>query len=274
MNKKCTTDPDRSYKQPEFDLDKYIPGHSVDCVIVGYENQQLKILLVKWKLGGPWALPGGFVGRDQDLEAAAHQVLEERTGLKSIFLQQFHTFGRSDRHSRFKEQMDQVKAISQQLGTMDLKFSKWASQRFISTGYFALTEIKKTCPKPDFLSEKCEWVSLEKLPELIFDHNKIVDKTLKHLRIQLNFLPIGISLMPHKFTMQDLQKLYEAILQRPLERSNFQRKILKLGMLHRNGKLLTGAANKAPYLYSFNLEKYNSMVENGIGFSYLGDKIL
>ncbi len=254
--------------------DLFVPGHSVDCVIVGYENQQLKILLVKWKLGGPWALPGGFVGRDHDLDAAAHQVLEERTGLKSIFLQQFHTFGRFDRPIVYKDQLDQIIKIGQRLGLMDREFSEWVSQRFISTGYFALVDIRKTRPTPDQLSEKCEWVALENLPELIMDHSQIVAETLKHLRIQLNFLPIGISLLPKQFTMQDLQKLYEAILQRPLERSNFQRKILKLGMLDRNGKLLTGAANKAPYLYSFNLKKYNTMVENGIGFSYLGDKIL
>ena len=129
--------------------DLFVPGHSVDCVIVGYENQQLKILVVKWKLEGPWALPGGFVGRGQDLEAAAHQVLKERTGLKSIFLQQFHTFGRFDRPSLYKDQLDQITKIGQKLGMMDAEFAKWVFQRFITTGYFALLDIKKTRPTPD-----------------------------------------------------------------------------------------------------------------------------
>ncbi len=268
MNKKRNTSPDKNYDRRDFySVDRFVPGNSVDCVIIGYEEQQLKLLLLKWKFDGLWGLPGGFIEYDQDLDSAAHNVLEERTGLNSIFLRQFHTFGKSDRHILYKDQMDHIIMVARKVGLLDPKFSEWLSHRFITSGYFALVDINKTCPKPDLLSEKCEWVSLENIPELMMDHNEIVTTTLKHLRIQLNFLPVGISLMPKKFTMRDLQKLYEAILQRPLERSNFQRKILKLGMLDRKGKLLTGAANKAPYLYSFNLEKYYTMVENGIGLA-------
>jgi ADP-ribose pyrophosphatase YjhB (NUDIX family) len=246
-----------------------LPGNSIDCVILGYENQQLKTLLLQWKKRDVWSLPGGFILKEEDIDQAAHRILEERTGLKSIFLNQFYTFG-----SRERSQMNgvlQAKRTEEMLRELEidnLNFVHWIQGRFITTGYFALTDIRKTDPQPDFLSEKCEWKALDDLPELILDHGQIIEKALEHLRIQLNYLPIGLSLLPEKFTMQDIQKLYEAILQKKLERSNFQRKMLSLGIFIRLEKQLTGAANKAPYLYRFDKAKYNELVSKGIGFSY------
>lgn len=108
--------------------------------------------------------------------------------------------------------------------------------------------------------------AVDSLPKLVFDHNDILEKAIVHLRHQLNYVPLGLSLLPKKFTMQDLQKLYETILGKPIERSNFQRKILKLDILIRREKLMSGAANKAPYLYSFDEKKYNCLIKDGIGF--------
>ena len=131
-----------------------------------------------------------------------------------------------------------------------------------------MLDIYKANPKPDFLSEKCEWKAIDELPHLLYDHEYIIQKGLTHLGVQLNYLPISMLLMPKKFTMQDLQKLYEAILNKNLERSNFQRKMLKLDIFIRLEKQLTGAANKAPYLYCFDKPKYNELIKKGIGFTY------
>lgn len=118
------------------------------------------------------------------------------------------------------------------------------------------------------MSDKCEWKAIDELPQLLYDHESIIQKGLTHLSIQLNYLPVSMLLLPKKFTMQDLQKLYESILNKKLERSNFQRKMLKLGIFIRLEKQLTGAANKAPYLYCFDKPKYTELIKKGIGFTY------
>ncbi len=255
------------HKNIFLEVNKLIPHHSVDCVIFGFDNQELKILLLKWKFGTFWTLPGGFINKDEDMDNAAQRVLKERTGLDNVFLKQFYTFGNVARNF-LPENAAKEKWQRENLVLVDEKFKKWVNNSFITTGYFAMIEIKKSSPKPDFVSEKCEWVSLKKIPQLIYDHNLIVDKALEQVRIQLNYLPIGINLLPNKFTMQQLQKLYEEILNKKLERSNFQRKMLKLGIFIRLEKKYTGAANKAPYLYLFDHIKYLKLVEQGIGFTY------
>lgn len=240
---------------------QWVPGQSIDCVILGFEDQRLKVLLLQWKHEEVWSLPGGFIRLDEDMDEAAYRILSERTGLQSIFLDQFCTFGNKDRQ--------QIKTVGKRLKKLHLDnpaMINWFKQRFITTGYFALVDINKTSPEPDFLSEKCEWRAVEDLPDLILDHGQIITKALAQLKIELNYLPISISLLPRKFTMLDLQKLYEAILQKKLERSNFQRKMLKLGIFIRMEKLLSGGAHKAPYLYRFDRTKYKAAVKNGIGF--------
>jgi ADP-ribose pyrophosphatase YjhB (NUDIX family) len=250
-------------------VDECLPGKSIDCVIIGFEEQQLKVLLLKWKYEDIWCLPGGFIKKDEDMDQAAQRILEMRTGLKSVYLSQFYTFG-SKKRSRLNEevQLTRMRHVSEELHGKNEKFLDWITQRFITTGYFALVDIRKSATHPDMLSERCEWKSFTNMPGLMMDHKEIIQKAFEYLRIQLNYLPIGISLLPHKFTMQDLQKMYEALLKKPLERSNFQRKMLKLGIFNRHEKRLTGAANKAPYLYSFDENKYNELIEKGIGFRY------
>ncbi|MGI9546172.1 MAG: NUDIX hydrolase [Flavobacteriaceae bacterium] len=253
--------------QFEEQLLNSLPGNSIDCVIFGYRNHELHILLLKWKHEKIWSLPGGFIHRDEDMDEAAHRILSERTSLDSIFLSQFHTFGNKNRSKINTEiETEQKKRFVKELYGDNLIIIEWLAKRFISTGYFALVDIEKTNPKPDMLSEKCEWVSINEMPALILDHNEIVQKAIEQLRIQLNYLPVGLSLLPKKFTMPDLQKLYEAILQKSLERSNFQRKILKLGFLNRHEKQMSGGAHKAPFLYSFDQLKYNELLKNGISF--------
>jgi ADP-ribose pyrophosphatase YjhB (NUDIX family) len=231
-------------------------------VIIGYDFEELHVLVLKWKGTDNWSLPGGFIQLDEDMDTAAVRILKSRTGLDIGFLDQFHTFGNKNRRNR--DELNQgLKIIN-----MNTSLAQWFKQRFISTGYLSLVDIKKCHPKPDIISDSCEWKPINDLPELIFDHEEIVRKALDHIRIQINYLPVLISLLPDKFTMKDLQKLYESILQKELDRGNFQKKMLKLGIFIRHEKQLDGGAHKAPYLYSFDKEKYLEYLNKGVGFVY------
>ena len=248
-------------KLPIDDLSKLLPGVSIDCVIFGFDKGSLHLLVLKWQNLSIWALPSGFIYKDEDMDRAAIRALQERTGLKLPYLRQFHTFGKVARSDNL--------AFSKEFKPSDIPSADliaWLKQRFISAGYLSLVDMRNSNPSPDIFSEACQWKPLGDLPPLIFDHRDIVNKALEQLRHQINYLPIGLSLLPEKFTMKDLQLLYEEILQRKLDRGNFQKKMLKLDFLDRHEKQLTGAAHKAPYLYSFNKAKYNELLEKGIGY--------
>jgi 8-oxo-dGTP diphosphatase len=239
----------------------YLPGISIDCVVIGFDLNELKILLLKMKDSELWALPGGYVQNEEDMDRAASRILEDRTGIRLPYLKQFHTFGdlnRTENKPLIDPSAPLIKHFKELL--------PWMEQRFITTGYLSLVDMPNSKPAPDYLSESCTWITLKFLPDLIFDHNKIVDKALEQIRNQINYLPIGISLLPEKFTMKEYQILYEEILQRKLDRANFQKKMLKLGFLDRHEKQLSGGAHKAPYLYAFNIERYNELLEKGIGY--------
>ena len=253
-----------SGKQPSvnitYDPESLLPGQSVDCVVFGYNKTGLHILILKWRGMDLWALPGGFIFLDESMDHAATRILEERTGINIPFLQQFHTFGAADR----RRISPGISEMAHQLRLSE-QFVSFLEQRFVSTGYVALVEMERTTPSPDPLSELCEWRPVHALPELLFDHQDIVLKALEHIHAQAKYLPIGINLLPDKFTMKELQLLYEAILQKPLDRANFQKKMLKLGILKRLEKQLTGRAHKAPYLYSFDQDRYRELLDQGIG---------
>jgi 8-oxo-dGTP diphosphatase len=224
---------------------KMLPSVSLDCVILGFHDNQLKILLLKYKNTDYYALPGGFINMEEDLEDAAQRVLEERTGLRDIYLEQFHVFGSKNRRNDTTHH-----EIMAECGIV-LKPTHFLFNRFVSIGYYALIDFSKANPSPDDFSDSCEWYDLDKIPSLMFDHNQIFQKALEILRLGLDKKLIGFNLLPKIFTMNELQSLYETILGEKLIRSNFQRKILGLGILERIEKKMTGAANKAPYLYRF-----------------------
>ncbi len=240
-----------------FKPDNLLEHISLDCVIFGFHANQLKVLLVHMKYSGKWALPGGFIQKNESIETAASRALKERTGLSDIFLKQFRVFsdpGRSILNPA-------VKDLEEQEGNEHLN---WFKQRFISVGLYALVEFSKVDPKPDIFSDVCEWKSLDEIGELMMDHNLIVKKALKTLQAQLSYQPIGFNLMPAQFTMPELQKLYETILGKKLDRRNFQRKILSYKILNKLGERKEGQANKAPFLYEFNLGNYQKALENGL----------
>lgn len=235
----------------------FLPSVSVDCVIFGFHDNEMKVLLLQMKHTDEFGLPGGFVLKDEALDEAATRVLQERTGLTDIFLQQFATFGEPHR----SDKKFHVKAMKKEGITVDK--NNWLLQRFITVGYYALVDFSKVIPKVDELSVSCSWYHLQSLPTLMMDHYLILNKALETLQQQINHQPIGYNLLPQKFTMPELQKLYEAILNKQLDRRNFQRKILVYGILKKLKEVKQGVAHKAPFLYSFDLKKYNQALKNG-----------
>lgn len=236
----------------------YLPSLSLDCVIFGFHDNQLKVLLLKMKNASQWSLPGGFIFKSEDVDEAAKRVLKERTGLSKIFLHQFNVFGRPKRSdSNFHRQVLRKEGI-------ELKDDHWLLRRFVTIGYYALVEYSVVNPKPDNFSEICTWREVDDLPELMMDHRNIVEKALQTVRQNLNSHPIGYNLLPAKFTMPQLQKLYETILGKKLDRRNFQRKILSYGILKRLKEVKKGGAHKAPYLYNFDLRKYEKALNEGL----------
>jgi len=232
----------------------YLPGLAMDFVIFGFDQDQLKILLLEYRNTNLFALPGGFVKENENLNDAARRVLGERTGLADIYLDQFYTFGDLSRYDQ-----EPLRTIMQAKG-MDPKDDHWLLRRFISVGYYALIDFRQAAPTPDPLSDNCVWYTLENLPALMLDHNDIVKKALETLRANLDRKLGGneswaAPLLAKAFTMGELQKLYETILGQKLRRSGFQRKMLGLDILERLEKQYSGGAHKAPYLYQFIIDK-------------------
>lgn len=233
----------------ETAAENHMPGLSVDTVIFGFHNDKLKVLLSQ--LGDPplYGLPGGFVRKDEDLDDAALRILQERTGLKNIYLEQFYTSGSTKRSDAklFKELIESV------IGK--IPDNNWFKQRFISVCYYALIDDTKVNPVSDILHSELKWFDVNRVPKLIFDHNLIIKKALERLQSDLDDKLVGFNMMGETFTMNELQKLYESVYQEKLVRTNFQRKILSLGVLERLEKQYNGKSHKAPYLYKFSKKK-------------------
>lgn len=226
-------------------MEKYLPHIAYDSVIFGFSGKKLKILLMEYHNTGWLALPGGFVKRDEDLNEAVKRGLKERTGLENIYLEQFYTFGDVSRH-----QPEIMKTILEANGLNPEDYS-WLLDRFISVAYYALINYENVTLKPDALADSINWYDIDTLPELILSHQAIVNKALDTLRSNLDRKLEGVNLLPARFTMKELQLVYEAILGQKLRRTTFQRKMLSLNILVRHEKRYNGEAHKAPYLYSF-----------------------
>ncbi|UZR96505.1 NUDIX hydrolase [Chondrinema litorale] len=231
----------------------FIQQLSIDCVIFGYKEGNLQVLIPKLNLiGGFWALPSGFIFQHESIDQAAQRILEERTGIKEVFLDQFRVFGEAQRTNStfFKKMLD---LNQEKLG--EVFFEKedydWITKRFVSIGYYALVDINKVNPRTTELDHSINWYDIKELPEMILDHNQQVQQALEMLRINFDYKLIWFNLLPEKFTMKELQKLYEVVFDKPFRRNNFQKKMLDLDVLERLEKKFTGAANKAPFLYRF-----------------------
>lgn len=233
---------------------------SIDCVLFGYHEHQLKVLLLKWKQSDKWSLAGGFIKLEENLRHAAERVLKERTGLAEIFLQQFQTFGEPNRSERSKEDVEHLASITD----TPISADHWLLKRTVSIGYYAVTEYSKVNPQPDHLSDACTWWDIDNIPKLIFDHNVILAEALKALRMQIYHQPIGYNLLAEKFTLPEIHDLYETILGKELDRRNFAKKLISLGLIKKLNERRSIGAHRSPFLYKFDKRKYDKALKDGI----------
>lgn len=238
----------------------YVPSVSLDLVILGFHGGELKVLLLRPKATNEWCLPGGRIRKDEDLQTAADRTLRDRTGLDKLFLQQFHTFGEVNRLGQFSEEVRHRAGWSELFSSLSSEEIGFLTGRTLSVGFFALVDYTQVNPTLDFASEECRWWTIPEVPALIMDHHEMIRMALKSLRRQLSYQPIGYNLLPEKFTMTELQSLYETILGRSLDRRNFYKQMMAYGMLERLERRPTVPSSKAPYLYRFIKARYEELL--------------
>jgi len=238
------------------------PHISVDCVIFGFADNRLRILLVRREYSdGPgkrktdYKLPGDFITIHEDLDHAASRTLHELTGLKNIFLQQFAVFGQPDRIKRWID----VNWLLETTGH--------TIHRVVTTAYFALLNISRI-NRDLAIRNNASWVDIDKIPPLAFDHNEIIQTGLAHLRRSVRFEPLCFELLPAKFTIRELQAVHEAILGTSLDNRNFRKKAFRARYLARLDEKQSGVAHKPAYYYRFEREIYEQEKKDSYGFTF------
>jgi len=228
------------YKIP---IDKFFQfALSVDCVILGYHENGIKLLVIERGTEpekGKKALPGDLVYPTEDMELAASRVLKDLTGLDEVYLTQSKSYGQVDRHP---------------IG------------RVITVGYYALISVDRYQPLASSWAANVVWVDVNKLPDLAFDHKNIVHEVLETLRETVRLQPIGFELLPKKFTLGQLQELYEAILNTKFDKANFRKKILSMNLLKDTKELQTEVSHRPAKLFSFDKKAYESLLKKGFSF--------
>jgi 8-oxo-dGTP diphosphatase len=214
----------------------------VDCVVFGFDDGELKVLLIERALEpfkGKWALPGGFVRMDEAVDEAARRELAEEAGLKNVFLEQLCTFGALDRDPR---------------------------ERVVSVAHYALVKLSDHRAKAATDAANAEWFPISKAPELAFDHADILAAALARLKGKVRYQPIGFELLPPKFTLSELQHLYEAVLEAELDKRNFRKKVLGLGLLAPLKESRMAGRHRPARLFRFDADKYEKLRKRGFHF--------
>ncbi|KAB1155384.1 NUDIX domain-containing protein [Tenacibaculum aiptasiae] len=215
---------------------------AVDAVVFGYEQKELSVLLIKRGVNpykGSWALPGGLVLENESLEDAVQRELQEETGVTIDYLEQLYTFGTPGRDPR---------------------------NRVVSVTYFALVRPNNFKISADTDADEVQWFSINELPELAFDHDKILSIALKRLQSKINYQPIGFELLKKEFPFSDLEHLYQTILNRKIDRRNFRKKILSFGILTETDKIHQPSSGRPAKLFKFNAQKYKELQKSGFHF--------
>lgn len=218
------------------------PALTVDCVVFGFDEGELKVLLIQRALEpfrGKWALPGGFVRTDETLEEAARRELEEEAGLKDVFLEQLYTFGAVKRDPR---------------------------ERVVSVAYYALVQSAAHATRAATDATEARWFAVSQVPKLAFDHAEILAAGLQRLQGKVRYQPIGFELLPAKFTLSQLQHLYEAVLETELDKRNFRKKVLSYGLLVPLQETLMVGRHRPAQLFRFNTDKYEKLKKKGFLF--------
>ena len=216
---------------------------AVDAIVFGYQNNKLYVLLIQQKFGTDkisWALPGGLVNENESLLDAVQRELLEETNVKVNYLEQLYTFG------------DDINRDSR--------------NRVISVAYFALVDALKFEIKPDTDAENVQWIEIEAIPKLAFDHNLILNKALERLKSKLSYQPIGFDLLSEKFLFSDLENLYSLILNKEIDRRNFRKKIMSFEILEETQVFSDKKNGRPAKLFQFNKTKYNQLLKDGIHF--------
>lgn len=228
------------YKIP---IDKFFQfALSVDCVILGYHENGIKLLVIERGTEpekGKKALPGDLVYPTEDMDLAASRVLKDLTGLDEVYLTQSKSYGQVDRHP---------------IG------------RVITVGYYSLISVDRYQPLASSWAANVVWVDVNELPDLAFDHKNIVHEVLETLRETVRLQPVGFELLPKKFTLGQLQELYEAILNTKFDKANFRKKILSMNLLKDTKELQTEVSHRPAKLFSFDKKAYESLLKKGFSF--------
>lgn len=223
------------------------PAVTTDCVIFGYDGRKLKVLLIERGIEpykGRWAFPGGFLNMDETAEEGALRELQEETGLTGPYIKQFHTFTDPARDPR---------------------------ERVITIAFYALVRLQDVRGGDD--AARAQWFALDEIPPLAFDHEELLQKAQIALRRHIHFEPIGFELLPERFTMSQLQNLYEAILDVQFDRRNFSKKMLRIGLIlevenEAETRTETTQTRRSPMYYRFNAEKYAVMKQKGFRLEF------
>lgn len=217
---------------------------TIDCVVFGFDNGSLEVLLVQHAEGirkGEWGLPGGWIKKTESIDTAAHRILAELTGLDNLYLEQLKAFGDVDRFP---------------LG------------RVITIGYYALVKREDYNIQAGHTAADAKWYKIKDIPSLIYDHNQILDYSLVNLRNRVRQAPIGFNLLPEKFTLLELMQLYEEILGLEMDKSNFRRKFLSMKLLLPLNEKQKDVAHRAAQLYRFDEEIYQKLTKKGFNFEF------
>jgi 8-oxo-dGTP diphosphatase len=218
------------------------PALTVDCVVFGFDESELKVLLIQRGLEpfkDRWAFPGGFVHVEETIDEAARRELAEETGLKDVFLEQLYTFGGVDRDPR---------------------------ERVVSVAYYALVKLSDHRARAATDAENAEWFPISNVPKLAFDHADILETALARLKNKVRYEPIGFELLPPKFTLSQLQQLYEAVLESDLDKRNFRKKVLSFDLLVPLKETQMAGRHRPAQLFEFDAEKYEKLKKHGFNF--------
>jgi 8-oxo-dGTP diphosphatase len=218
------------------------PALTVDIVVFALDDEDLQVMLIERDLeptAGQWALPGGFVRVEETLDGAANRELREETGLHDIFLEQLFTFGDLERDPR---------------------------ERIVTVAYYALVNLAGHNVQASTDARNAAWFPVTELPTLAFDHARIIETALERLRGKVRYQPLGFELLPERFTLRQLQHLYEIVLGRELDKRNFRKKVLSMGILKETNEIEKDVAHRAARLFRFDQRAYQKLTRQGFNF--------